>query len=96
MTAWRKTYGDAATIGKYDGFESLEADWRRQQGETFWDQDYQDMWRIVKRKGVKFAMVCWTPIISEAPERFRVKIGKKLLLTGGSSENIGYMDETPA
>ena len=36
-----KTYGDAATVGKYDGFEFLaEADWRRQQGKNFLDQDY--------------------------------------------------------
>ena len=36
-----KSYSDAATIGKVKGFEFLfEADWRRQQGRNFIDQDY--------------------------------------------------------
>ena len=36
-----KSYSDAATIGKVKGFEFLfEADWRRQQGRNFLDQDY--------------------------------------------------------
>ena len=35
------TYGDAATVGKRNGLEFLaEADWRRQQGRNFLDQDY--------------------------------------------------------
>ena len=36
-----KSYGDAATIGKVKGFEFLfEADYRRQQGKNFLDQDH--------------------------------------------------------
>ena len=36
-----KSYSDAANIGKVKGFEFLfEADWRRQQGRNFLDQDY--------------------------------------------------------
>ena len=36
-----KTYGDAATIGRINGFEYLfEADWTRQQGTSFLNQDY--------------------------------------------------------
>ena len=36
-----KSYSDAATIGRVKGFEFLfEADWRRQQGRNFLDQDY--------------------------------------------------------
>ena len=36
-----RSYSDAANIGKVKGFEFLfEADWRRQQGRNFLDQDY--------------------------------------------------------
>ena len=36
-----KSYSDAATIGKVKGFEFLfEADWRRQQGKNFLDQNH--------------------------------------------------------
>jgi len=36
-----KSYSDAATIGKVKGFEFLfEADWRRQQGRNFLDQNH--------------------------------------------------------
>ena len=36
-----RSYSDAATIGKVKGFEFLfEADWRRQQGRNFLDQDH--------------------------------------------------------
>ena len=73
-----KTYGDAATVGKYDGFEFLaEADWRRQQGKNFLDQDYfvryvANRW-IVKAEWLQdgFADVKYF----EASQRARVKIG---------------------
>ena len=92
-----KTYGDAATIGKYDGFEFLaEADWRRQQGKNFLDQDYfvryvADSW-VVKAEWLQdgFADVKYF----EASERLRAKIGKKLSLNAGVvqriSEPYGY------
>jgi hypothetical protein len=86
-----KTYGDAATIGKYDGFEFLaEADWRRQQGKNFLDQDYfvryvADSW-IVKAEWLQdgFADVKYF----EASQRARVKIGNKLSLNAGVVERI--------
>ena len=92
-----KTYGDAATVGKYDGFEFLaEADWRRQQGKNFLDQDYfaryvADTW-VVKAEYLQdgFADVRYF----EASERGRLKIGKKLSLNAGIvqriSEPYGY------
>jgi len=92
-----KTYGDAATVGKYDGFEFLaEADWRRQQGKNFLDQDYfaryvADSW-VVKAEWLQdgFADVRYF----EASERLRLKIGRKLSLNAGVvqriSEPYGY------
>ena len=39
-----RSYSDAANIGKVKGFEFLfEADWRRQQGRNFLDQDYSSL-----------------------------------------------------
>ena len=86
-----KTYGDAATVGKYDGFEFLaEADWRRQQGKNFLDQDYfvryvADRW-IVKAEWLQdgFADVKYF----EASQRGRVKLGNKLSLNAGVVERI--------
>ena len=86
-----KTYGDAATVGKYDGFEFLaEADWRRQQGKNFLDQDYfvryvADNW-IVKAEWLQdgFADVKYF----EASQRARVKLGNKLSLNAGVVERI--------
>ena len=92
-----KTYGDAATVGKYDGFEFLaEADWRRQQGKNFLDQDYfaryvADHW-VAKAEYLQdgFADVRYF----EASERLRVKVGKKLSFNAGIvqriSEPYGY------
>lgn len=92
-----KTYGDAATVGKYDGFEFLaEADWRRQQGKNFLDQDYfaryvADNW-VVKAEYLQdgFADVRYF----EASQRGRVKIGSKLSFNAGVvqriSEPYGY------
>ena len=92
-----KTYGDAATVGKYYGFEFLaEADWRRQQGKNFLDQDYfaryvADSW-VVKAEWLQdgFADVKYF----EASQRGRVKIGEKLSFNAGLvqriSEPYGY------
>lgn len=92
-----KTYGDAATVGKYDGFEFLaEADWRRQQGRNFLDQDYfvryVDNWWLVKAEYLQdgFADVKYF----ESSQRARLKIGKKFSLNLGIvqriSEPYGY------
>ena len=86
-----KTYGDAATVGKYDGFEFLaEADWRRQQGKNFLDQDYfaryvADGW-VAKAEYLQdgFADVRYF----EASERFRLKLGPKLSLNAGVAQRI--------
>jgi hypothetical protein len=92
-----KTYGDAATVGKYDGFEFLaEADWRRQQGRNFLDQDYfvryVDNWWLVKAEYLQdgFADVKYF----ESSQRARLKIGEKFSLNLGIvqriSEPYGY------
>ncbi len=86
-----KTYGDAATVGKYSGFEFLaEADWRRQQGKNFLDQDYfaryvADKW-IVKAEYLQdgFADVQYF----ESSQRLRAKIGTKLSLNAGVVQRI--------
>ena len=86
-----KTYGDAATVGKYDGFEFLaEADWRRQQGKNFLDQDYfaryvADSW-VAKAEYLQdgFADVRYF----EASERLRLKLGPKLSLNAGVAQRI--------
>lgn len=86
-----KTYGDAATVGKYDGFEFLaEADWRRQQGKNFLDQDYfaryvADGW-VAKAEYLQdgFADVRYF----EASERLRLKLGPKLSLNAGVAQRI--------
>jgi len=91
------TYGDAATVGKRNGLEFLaEADWRRQQGRNFLDQDYfvryvADHW-IVKAEYLAdgFADIRYF----EGSQRLRTKIGKKLSLNVGIvqriSEPYGY------
>jgi len=92
-----KSYGDAATIGKINGFEFLfEADWTRQQGTSFFNQDYflryvAKRW-IVKAEYLQdgFADIRYF----ESSERFRQKLGNKLSLNIGTvqriSEPYGY------
>ena len=92
-----KSYGDAANIGKINGFEFLfEADWTRQQGTSFFNQDYflryvANRW-IVKAEFLQdgFADISYF----EASERFRQKIGNKLSFNIGAvqriSEPYGY------
>ena len=91
------TYGDAATVGKRNGLEFLaEADWRRQQGRNFLDQDYfvryvDDHW-LVKAEYLQdgFADIEYF----EGSQRLRTKIGSKLSLNIGIvqriSEPYGY------
>lgn len=92
-----KTYGDAATVGKYDGLEFLaEADWRRQQGKDFLDQDYfiryVDNWWLAKAEYLQdgFADVKYF----EASQRVRAKLGSKFSINAGIvqriSEPYGY------
>jgi len=91
------TYGDAATVGKRNGLEFLaEADWRRQQGRNFLDQDYfiryVDDWWLVKAEWLQdgFADIQYF----EGSQRLRLKIGDKLSLNAGIvqriSEPYGY------
>ena len=83
-----RSYSDNATIGKISGFEFLfEADWRRQQGQQFFNQHHflryiADHW-IVKTEYLSdgFADVEYF----EASQRYRIKADRKL------SFNIGIM-----
>ena len=75
-----KGYGDAATLGKRNGFEFLfEADYRRQQGQEFIDQThflrYVSKWWLTKVAYVQdgFADVSYY----EASQRLRLQCFKK-------------------
>ena len=92
-----KSYSDAATIGKISGFEFLfEADWRRQQGQSFLNQHHflryvADKW-IAKVEYLEdgFADIKYF----EASQRYRYKLGNKLSFNLGTvqrlSEPYGY------
>jgi hypothetical protein len=92
-----KSYSDAATIGKISGFEFLfEADWRRQQGQSFFNQHHflryvADKW-IAKVEYLEdgFADIKYF----EASQRYRHKLGNKLSFNIGTvqrlSEPYGY------
>tara|TARA_R110001592_G_scaffold356767_1_gene659144 strand:- start:168 stop:1226 length:1059 start_codon:yes stop_codon:yes gene_type:complete len=92
-----KSYSDAATIGKISGFEFLfEADWRRQQGQSFLNQHH--FLRYVANKWIAkveyledgFADIKYF----EASQRYRYKLGNKLSFNIGTvqrlSEPYGY------
>jgi len=92
-----KTYGDAATVGKINGFEFLfEADWTRQQGTSFFNQDH--FLRYVAKRWiakVEYVQDGFADIqYFEASERFRQKVGEKLSFNIGAvqriSEPYGY------
>jgi len=92
-----KSYGDAATIGKINGFEFLfEADWTRQQGTSFFNQDY--FLRYVANRWIAKAEYLQDGFADiryfEASERFRQKIGDKFSFNIGAvqriSEPYGY------
>ena len=75
-----KTLGDDATLGKVNGFEFLfEADWRRQQGKTFFNQNHflryvAEKW-IVKTEYLEdgFADIEFF----ESSQRYRHKFSRK-------------------
>ncbi len=91
------SFSDAATIGRVSGFEFLfEADYRRQQGQNFLDQNHflryvADRY-IVKVEYLQdgFADIQYF----EASQRFRQKVGNKLSFNIGAvqrlSEPYGY------
>ena len=86
-----KSYGDAANIGKINGFEFLfEADWTRQQGTSFFNQDhflrYVHNHYIVKTEYVQdgFADIEYF----EASQRYRYKVGKKLSFNIGAVQRL--------
>ena len=86
-----KSYSDAATIGKVKGFEFLlEADWRRQQGRNFLDQDYflryvAENW-IVKAEYLQdgFADVEYF----EGSQRLRLNVNPRLSFNVGVAQRI--------
>jgi len=86
-----KSYSDAATVGKVKGFEFLfEADWRRQQGTNFLDQNH--FLRYVAKNWVTkveyvqdgFADVQYF----EGSQRGRLKITDNLSLNIGVAQRI--------
>ena len=86
-----KSYSDAATIGKVKGFEFLfEADWRRQQGRNFLDQDY--FLRYVAKNWIAKAEYLQDGFADveyfEGSERYRFHINKKLSLNIGVAQRI--------
>ena len=91
------SFSDAANIGKISGFEFLfEADYRRQQGSNYLDQQHflryvADDW-IAK---VEYLQDGFADIeYFESTQRYRYKLGKKLSLNIGAvqrlSEPYGY------
>jgi hypothetical protein len=86
-----KSYSDAATIGKVKGFEFLfEADWRRQQGRNFLDQDY--FLRYVAKNWIAKAEYLQDGFADveyfEGSERYRFHVNKKLSLNIGVAQRI--------
>jgi hypothetical protein len=86
-----RSYSDAATVGKVKGFEFLfEADWRRQQGTNFLDQNHflryvAKDW-IVKVEYVQdgFADVSYF----EGSQRYRFNVNKRLSFNIGAAQRI--------
>ena len=86
-----KSYSDAATIGKVKGFEFLfEADWRRQQGRNFLDQDY--FLRYVAKKWIAKAEYLQDGFADvqyfEGSERYRLHVNDNLSLNIGVAQRI--------
>ena len=91
------SFSDAATMGKRNGLEYLsELDWKRQQGQTFFNQNH---WiRYVADKYIikmEYLMDGFADIeYFQASQRYRHKFGKKFSLNIGAvqrlSEPYGY------
>jgi len=85
------SYGDAATIGKVNGFEFLfEADWTRQQGKPFFNQHH--FLRYVANRWIVKAEYLQDGIADieyfEASQRFRQKFGKKFSINCGVAQRL--------
>jgi len=86
-----KSYSDAANIGKVKGFEFLfEADWRRQQGRNFLDQDY--FLRYVAKNWIAKAEYLQDGFADveyfEGSERFRLNVNDRLSFNIGMAQRI--------
>ena len=86
-----RSYSDAATIGKIKGFEFLfEADWRRQQGRNFLDQNHflryvaKDWIAKVEYVQDGFADVKYF----EGSQRLRLNVNKRLSFNLGIAQRI--------
>ncbi len=86
-----KSYSDAANIGRVKGFEFLfEADWRRQQGRNFLDQDY--FLRYVAKNWIAKAEYLQDGFADveyfEGSERYRINVNDKLSFNIGLAQRI--------
>jgi len=86
-----KSYSDAATIGKVKGFEFLfEADWRRQQGRNFLDQDY--FLRYVAKNWIAKAEYLQDGFADvqyfEGSQRLRLNVNDRLSFNVGVAQRI--------
>jgi hypothetical protein len=86
-----KSYSDAATIGRVKGFEFLfEADWRRQQGRNFVDQDY--FLRYVAKNWIAKAEYLQDGFADveyfEGSERLRLNVNDRLSFNIGMAQRI--------
>ena len=86
-----QSYGDAATIGKINGFEFLfEADLTRQQGRSFFNQHH--FLRYVANRWIAKAEYLQNGVADieyfESSQRFRQKIGKKFSMNCGIAQRI--------
>ena len=86
-----QSYGDAATIGKVNGFEFLfEADWTRQQGKSFFNQHH--FLRYVANRWIAKAEYLQNGVADieyfESSQRYRQKFGNKFSLNGGCVQRL--------
>ena len=86
-----RSYSDAATIGKVKGFEYLlEADWIRQQGRTFFNQDY--FVRYVGKNWVAKVEYLEDNIADisyfEGSQRGRINLTNKLSINAGLIQRV--------
>lgn len=86
-----QSYGDAATIGKINGFEFLfEADWTRQQGKSFFNQHH--FLRYVANRWIAKVEYLQNGVADieyfESSQRFRQKFGNKFSINTGFAQRI--------